>query len=201
MGKPKPRRDFAGRPMIARVVEALLASEVIACPIVVTGHAAEQVEAALSGLPCTIVRNDHYEIGEMVSSVRLGVQSLPASTPAFLIVLGDQPMVMPETIRQLARAWVDHRPAIVLPRDQGRRGHPVLLDGRCRERILSLENDQTLKDVTTALARESLEIDVADPGILADIDTPADYRAALARWRGDSARHRRSVAKPPPTEQ
>ena len=63
MGGPnKLLADIGGKPMVRRVVEAALASR--ARPIlVVTGHQADSLRAALAGLDVTFVDNPDYAAG------------------------------------------------------------------------------------------------------------------------------------------
>src|SRR5216110_798821 len=63
--------DIGGRPMVRRVVEAALASR--ARPVlVVTGHQAASVKAALAGLEVAIVDNPDYAVG-LSSSLKAGI--------------------------------------------------------------------------------------------------------------------------------
>ena len=67
--------DIGGTPMVRRVVEAALASE--ARPVlVVTGHKAADVSAALAGLDVTLVANPDYATG-LASSLKAGIRALP----------------------------------------------------------------------------------------------------------------------------
>src|SRR5512133_2422369 len=73
--------------------------------VVVTGHQAEQVRAALDKVtpaaPLTIVHNPDYETGEMLSSIKTGIRYLlQGPTVAAMIVLGDQPLVRLDVIER-----------------------------------------------------------------------------------------------------
>jgi len=58
-----------------------------------------------------------------------------------------------------------------MPRFEGRRGHPVLLDREMVEKLLVCET--SARDVIRA--HDPVYVDVDDPGILDDIDDPASY--------------------------
>src|SRR5690242_9158000 len=103
MGRFKPLLPFGDRPLIWRVIQGV--SETVSNIIVVSGYHAQELEAALAGLNVQFVHNPLYEKGEMLSSVQAGVRSLPANTAAFLVVLGDQPMVEGKTIDSLINSW------------------------------------------------------------------------------------------------
>src|SRR5947207_13836112 len=101
----------------------------------------------------------------MISSVKLGVAQVRDSCDAMMLVLGDQPLVRPETMRTLIDNWRSARvpPRAVLPRHDGKRGHPVLLDAAGFEEILSLADNDTLKTYISREPVATMEVDVPDP--------------------------------------
>ncbi len=58
----------------------------------------------------------------------------------------------------------------------------MLFDDQCRREILSLPPDATLKDLVRGHGDRCVELDLPDPAVVADVDTPEDYRRALAEW-------------------
>src|SRR6266542_584917 len=99
MGTFKPLLPFGGRPIIRRVVHDVRVALPEARVLVVTGHQAALVREALVNEHVTFVHNAHHEPGEMFSSVKAGIEALPTECKAFLLVLGDQPMVRHATVR------------------------------------------------------------------------------------------------------
>ena len=72
---------------------------------------------------------------------------------------------------------------MLYPRFAGKRGHPPLIARRLFGEILAGDGEGGLRAL---LARhEAADVDVADEGILLDMDTPEDYQrlAELARRR------------------
>ena len=62
--------DLSGKAMVRIVVETARAS--LAAPVVVvTGHQAPQVRAALAGLPVTFIHNPDYAVG-LATSLKAG---------------------------------------------------------------------------------------------------------------------------------
>jgi molybdenum cofactor cytidylyltransferase len=184
MGRLKMLLPFGDRPMLARVIESFIASGTAEPIIVVTGHAAEEIRAAVGEYDgVRWVHNPDHIAGGMLSSVKAGVTALPAGCPAFFVALGDQPMVRPETLDTLAAAWRVSDAAIVAPAHEGRRGHPILIAARLAPEILALDAADTLRTVTTRFADQTVILDVNDPATIADVDTPEDYDSALVRWR------------------
>jgi molybdenum cofactor cytidylyltransferase len=164
-----------GKPLVRHVVEAALASS--ADPVlVVIGHRAEEVEAALADLPVTFVRNPDYAEG-LSTSLRAGLDRCPAAADAVIVLLGDMPLVEPALIDRLIGAW-DGTASAVVPTCEGRRGNPVLLSGALAPALRTLEGDAGAGPVLR-MRSDVLELPVSDRSVLMDVDT-AD---ALARIR------------------
>jgi molybdenum cofactor cytidylyltransferase len=142
---------------------------------VVVGHQAERVEAALSGRSVSIVVNPDYAQG-MLSSVRCGLQALPAECEAILVALGDQPAVTAELVDTMVEAFRTGRHRIVVPVHGGRRGHPLLFSADYRPEILTQYDDQGLRGLLRAHANDIFALPVSTAAVLSDIDYPEDYQ-------------------------
>jgi molybdenum cofactor cytidylyltransferase len=180
MGRHKPLLPIGDRAMIAHVVDGIIGAGITNI-YVVTGHLACDVRGALANRPVHFIANENFVVGGMLSSVQLGVRAAHASCDAFFISLGDQPFIDPETFRQMTVAFIRSRAPILLPTHNGKHGHPVLIASDLAPQILALRSDETLNDFAKRQANETLEIDVDDPAVVEDIDTPEDYARALAR--------------------
>lgn len=185
MGRFKPLLPFGDRPLIAHVLDSVLAGASARPVVVVTGHHAELLEPVLAKYPVRAVRNPAYADGGMLSSIQAGLTTLSGQADAALIVLGDQPMVQPGTLSALISAWRDAspRPRIVLPTCGGRHGHPILLAAEGFADVLALPTFQSLRSYTNQQRERTLDVHVDDPSILHDLDTPDDYAVALRRWQ------------------
>lgn len=160
-----------GKPLVRRAAEAALASSAGQL-IVVTGHEAEQVTAALSGLDATFVHNPHYANG-ISTSVRAGFSTLPRNTDAALVCLGDMPKLTTRMLDTLIAAYapVEGR-AIVVPVHGGRRGNPIIWDHRFFEEMQELEGDEGARGLLAEFANLVIEVEMPDDAIHLDIDTP-----------------------------
>ena len=184
MGRLKMLLPFGGKPMLARVIESLVACREIAAIKVVTGHAEQEIRAAIGEYESVLwVYNADHAAGGMLSSVQSGVRTLPASRDAFFLALGDQPMVLPETLEAMTVAWNADIARIVIPTYGGKRGHPVLIATAFSAEILALAEGETLKTLMVRHERAVVEVQVTDPATVQDVDTPEDYEAALRRWQ------------------
>jgi molybdenum cofactor cytidylyltransferase len=179
MGGPeKLLLPVGGVPLVRRSAGTLLAAGLSPVVVVVgAGAGAEAVGRALSGLPVRLVVNPRASEG-MGTSLALGVSVLPPGARAVAIALGDMPRVEPGTLRRLLEGHRETGAGIVVPTWRGRRGHPVVFDlRRYREELRALGGDVGARDVLASHPADVLEVDAGDPGVVADVDTPEDYRA------------------------
>jgi xanthine dehydrogenase accessory factor len=174
MGEPKPLVQLAGRPLLVHALEALRHSDVSEI-VVVLGAEADRVrrEIALDGTR-TIVNPDYAE--GMSTSIRAGVRAAAPEGEAFLIVLGDQPLVSVATINALVARSEATGARILVPTYCGVRGNPVLLHRSLSKDIDTIHGDVGCRDVVNGHADEIVEVSVDDPGILIDVDTPEEVR-------------------------
>ena len=91
----------------------------------------------------------------------------------WVIALADMPYIRSETIGRIA-ASLAAGAAIVAPAYRGERGHPVGLSARFRAPLEALRGDEGARALLKKNAGLVELIDVDDPGVCRDIDTPAD---------------------------
>jgi molybdenum cofactor cytidylyltransferase len=147
--------------------------------IVVLGHHATGIAASLvpvGGLKIAI--NADYKRG-MLTSLQAGLRAVPGDASSVMFTLVDHPAVSGTTIDRLIEEFLASGQRLAIPRHAERRGHPVLLARGVAEEILALPLDSSAKDVIRGHRDETLFVDVDDPGVLRDIDLPADYDALL----------------------
>jgi CTP:molybdopterin cytidylyltransferase MocA len=147
---------------------------------VVVGYQAEQVIDVGGLVRHVIVHNRDFERG-MLSSVQAGVRALPRGTTAFLIWPVDQPLVRADTVVQIVAAWRERNAPVVVPVYRGKRGHPTLFSAKLSAELLRAPEDEGARAVVHAHEKSVVEVEVDDPGILTDIDTPQAYRKAFGR--------------------
>lgn len=180
MGQPKLLLPLGDKPLILGLCERLLKIEDLDTVIVVTGHYQEEIGAALRHLPrLTLVHNSGYEVGGMFSSIQLAIRALPDSCDAAFVLPGDIPLVEATTFALLQEAFDAETAPIIVPNYKGRRGHPILIARRLFDTILAAGAEATLKTVMEPYLLQRKEVEVADAGVLLDIDTPEDYQQAL----------------------
>jgi molybdenum cofactor cytidylyltransferase len=179
MGQPKALLPIGGFRFIERIVTALRSAGV-AKIVVVLGHNAEDMRRKIEDLPVTLVINPEYKKGQL-SSLQTAIQhleSLPMSdgVEGILVHLVDHPYINPDLVKLMIERFQETKRFIVVPRFQGRRGHPVIFARALFSELLAAPADQGAKTVVHAHRDQTLEIDTEDEGVLIDIDTPEEYR-------------------------
>jgi molybdenum cofactor cytidylyltransferase len=174
MGKFKQTLPLRGKTFIEHCVHNLLAS-IVGEVIVVIGHREAEVREALGRCPVRLVHNPDYTSG-MSSSIKRGLAAVPEGCAAVMIALADQPLIGTETFNQLVRIYQDHRPLLVIPTYRDRNGHPIIVDLRLKQEILSMDPEQGLRQVVRSHADDTMRVPVESEAVLIDFDVPGDYQ-------------------------
>ena len=162
---------WQNQPIVAVTAANLLAAgfeEVI----VVTGHQAAEVTAALDHLPLRLVHNPRFEEG-MTSSIQTGISQ--ARGKGYMICLADMFLITPAEYILLKKAWEkqfaidDH--CIGIPGYQGEKGNPVILPCVLRSEILSHKEKDGCKEIVRNNSQHQLFISMPTNHILLDLDT------------------------------
>jgi molybdenum cofactor cytidylyltransferase len=177
MGQLKALLKWHDQPLFVYQVEQLLASPIERL-VVVLGHRADGLQALLPADPrlCVVINPD-YASGK-VSSIIAGVSAVHEGY--HVLILGvDQPRPA-STAGATIRAHLAAKATITVAGSGGRRGHPVLFAPSLRPELLALsEETEGLRAVLTRHADAVQVIDTGDPLTLVNLNTPADYEAAL----------------------
>lgn len=171
--------EIDGKPMLAHVVDAALASD--ASPvIIVTGHEPDRVKEALSGRDITFVHNPDYADG-LSTSLRHGLSMLDRTVDGAVVCLGDMPGITADHINQLIGAFnPDDGHVICVPTFKGKRGNPVLWHRRFFGPMSEVSGDVGARHLIGDNEDLLLEIPMDDNAILADLDTPEALAAHKA---------------------
>lgn len=176
MGRPKALLPIDGQTFIERIVAALKQSGLERI-VVVLGFNAEELRRRIEPLPVEIVVNPNYQQGQL-SSLQAAIRHLQSdqSCHGMMVHLVDHPYIDPKLVRVMLRRFDEAKNLIVVPRHQGKRGHPVIFARALFAELLNAPLDQGAKAVVNAHRDETLAIDTDDVGITLDIDTPELYR-------------------------
>ena len=101
--------------------------------------------------------------------------------PHVAFALGDQPHVPLTTLEALAQFAAVHLRKICQPSRAGRPRHPVFFPKELFESLAG-SKAETFKEFLVPYADERQLLELDDPALDLDIDTPADYAAARERF-------------------
>ena len=176
MGTPKQLLPWRGEPLVRHAARQALASGLEGL-VVVLGHEAAAVAAALDGLPVQCVRNAEYATGQ-ASSLRAGLAALPGEAEAAVVLLCDQPLVTPALIDAIAASYRGAPGVVaVIPRFEGQRGNPVLLARPLFTELMTLEGDEGARRVLQRHGERVRWLDVGDAAAVTDVDTLEAYES------------------------
>jgi CTP:molybdopterin cytidylyltransferase MocA len=179
MGTPKALLDYRGETFVGRLVRVVGTS----CNpvIVVLGYHADMLRQQVPAT-ATIVINPDPSRGQL-SSLQTGLAALPADADGFAFIPVDSPAVAEDTVAKLARAFDQRSPStlFVIPRQSGKRGHPVLAARSAAAEFLALPPTAEAREVVHAHVDRTEYVDVDDSGIFTDVDDPEAYRQLKER--------------------
>ncbi|MFO1362075.1 MAG: nucleotidyltransferase family protein [Burkholderiales bacterium] len=158
-----------GTPIAVAAARNLAAA--LARVVAVVRPGAPELERALraAGADVTVCPNAAEGMGvTLAHAVRAA-----GGADGWVVALADMPFVDPESIRRVAAA-VAGGAAIAAPDYRGERGHPVGFAGAYRAALERLTGDAGAREIVKADAGALVRVAVDDPGVVRDIDTPAD---------------------------
>ncbi len=187
MGRPKLLLPFRGRPLVAGVVDALRGGGVETI-VLVTAPGDEELRAWAREEGLILAVNPDPERG-MLSSIREGIAAaggaaaLAERGETLLVSPADLPNLGAGTVAVLLQRMAETGALLAVPVYRGKRGHPLAVSPALISEIETLDSNVGLKQLRDRHEVELLEIDVEDPGVVQDVDTPEDYE----RLAGDQS--------------
>ena len=145
---------------------------VVSRVLAVVRPGSEALARMLNDAGCDVVFSADAERG-MGASLAAGIEA-SADAEGWIVALADMPRIAVATVEAVART-LDGGASIVVPFYQGQRGHPVGFGPEHGEALRGLDGDTGARALLSAHRITRLEIE--DPGILRDVDTPEDLRA------------------------
>jgi molybdenum cofactor cytidylyltransferase len=138
-------------------------------------------EVVAMPLSARFVENPGADAGQL-SSVLAGLDAADVpGTRGLLVTPVDAPLVTAATVATLLAMFSSTGAPIVRAVYRGRHGHPVLFSRDVFESLRRADPAVGAKAVLRAHALAIVNVDVDDPGVVADVDTPEDYRALFGR--------------------
>ena len=143
----------------------------IAPVIAVVSTRSGGLAALLQAEGCQVSVCPNAEEG-MGASLACAVRAAGAAD-GYVVALADMPFVRPSSIAAVRDALIGGA-ALAAPYFHARRGHPVGLSARFRVELETLGGDEGARKILAAHEEDLVKVPVGDPGVIRDIDRPAD---------------------------
>ncbi len=183
MGALKPLLSMGKYTVIERVVRCFKAAGIMDIRVVV-GHRSEEISHSLQGTEVMVIKNDNFREG-MFSSVVAGVRSLDHSIKGFFLMPADIPLIEKNTLEILAEVYEKSGAGLVYPCFKGRRGHPPVISAYYKAALMKWDRPGGMRSFLRQYESRSLDVEVADPGITMDMDTPEEYQNLLKNCQAE----------------
>jgi molybdenum cofactor cytidylyltransferase len=196
MGSPKALLAYQGRPFLEHLLEVTVHPKIGVRRIVLGAHA-EAIAKNIVLDAHEIVINDDWEKGQL-SSIQAAIRSLPAGeglpatggtakdgaergTDGLLLCLIDHPLISGDLVDVLIEQFYATRAKIVLPKYEGRRGHPVIFPAALYDELLRAPADKGARAVVWAHAADVLEVPTNEEGCVLNLNDPETLFRATGR--------------------
>lgn len=191
--KPLLRMPHSPQTFVEHLTRSILQS--VPQLTIVIGAQAARIRAIVEAHPewshsVTIVENPDYLRGQLSSlktALRLIKSCANPLCDAVLVHLCDHPFVAHATFGALVTEYARMRPRILIARNFARRGHPVVFDRGLFDELLDAREDQGARVVVNRDPSRVSYLDVDDPGVTLDLDTPPDLKAAGVDLPGETS--------------
>ena len=174
MGDFKPMLSIGSISVAQRVVATLKQAGAVRV-VVVTGYNAEELERHLASSGVVFLRNENYRTTHMFDSALIGLRYLRDKCRQVLFTPVDIPLFTAATVDALLTSGAE----LACPVCGGTRGHPILMSANVIDRVLEDSGESGLDGALSRCGVPMTLVEVDDPGILHDADTPEDYRELL----------------------
>jgi len=179
MGRLKALLPWAGTTLLEYALRELAASRVDA-RIVVVGHAADELTPIVARAGARAVLNPRYRDGR-ATSIAAGVAALPPQTAHVLIASVDQPRPR-AVVDALISAHLAGGASISRAVHGQKHGHPTIFAAALLGELARVdEASEGMKSVLRRHADAIQDVEVDDPAVLLNLNTPDEYVAALNR--------------------
>lgn len=178
MGEFKPLLQIGSQSVVQHVISAFSQAGIQQIAIV-TGHNASVLTEHLAALDVSVLHNEHYRTTQMFDSAKIGLSYLKETCDCVLFTPVDIPLFSPCTVQKLIASGAE----LASPLCRGKQGHPLMLSSRLIDAILKDSGEGGLKGAVARLNIPMTHVEVDDPGILYDADTPEEFQALLEQYR------------------
>ncbi len=181
MNEIKQLLPVQGKPAAAYCIDHMMEAGIDDI-VAVLGHERFRVAAALSGYRICMAVNDDAE-SDMAGSAAIGLAAMPGYATGVIICPCDHPLVTADTYAKLVELHHRFPDKIIIPTFDFKNGHPALFPvDICKP----VSQGVSLNRIIARHRNRVFYLTTRDPGVVHDMDTPADYRQ-IVRLSGEMA--------------
>ena len=174
MGQPKPLLEIDGVSFLERAIKLLRAA---GCRYVVAvvNDKDDWITRLADANGAAVILNEDAG-SEQIDSLRLGIANLPEGYDGVVVLPVDFPRIQQETVNRLVAEFNSQRASVLNPAYNNEVGHPVIFSSDVAAELLQPNLPDGARTIIEQHATDARTIAVDDPGILIDVDTPADFQ-------------------------
>lgn len=187
---PKQMHFVRGKPMLVHLLDTLLASRVTGVVAVVNELILEPIRRERPEQARLRYALNHNPDSEMYESVRIGLNAMPSRrdtgsrgsdsqtdrADSCLIVPGDYPFLSAAAVDCCLAAFETAPEHVIIAAYRGRRGHPIILPPDLTTGVRDGSLAGPLNRLRERFCDRVRLIEVEEPGVLRDVDAPADLK-------------------------
>lgn len=183
MGQPKLLLELHGQTIVRGLIDALRAAGVAAVYVLVRDEdRALQAELATIDA-CVVLTSGTPDMRASVAALLEAVQreQSPGARDGWLLAPADHPQVDSAAVRDLLAARRPGETEILVPVYAGRRGHPTCFSWDLSSAVAAIPSGQGVNRLLHDHPELVREVACASPGVVQDLDTPADWERLRAK--------------------
>lgn len=174
MGSPKALLKIGEKTFLQHIIEILSAKYVEEIHVVL-GAFSDEIEPSIADLPVNVLINGQWDSGQLSSLIK-GLHAIDDDrSDGVLVWPVDHPLVSGVLIDELLNAFENDHEKIVIPKYNGRRGHPVIFPKKTFHELRLASPDEGARSVVRRNDSIVYEVETSEEAILINIDTPEDY--------------------------
>jgi len=177
MGKPKQLLEVGGQPLLARIINEALNSD-LDTVVLVLGHQAEEIRDAIGQVlrhpKLKVIENRLYEQG-ISTSIIAGLSEVEKNSDYVMILLADMPHINAGLINFLLKGFLNSRLPLGAVRIKGKRSHPVIFSRKLFHELHQLKGDIGARELFLRYGNQVCLMEPEEFFDDMDIDTLKDY--------------------------
>ncbi|QLA15700.1 NTP transferase domain-containing protein [Desulfolutivibrio sulfoxidireducens] len=177
MGRDKLSLPFRGLPLLQHVINAARGSSLARVVVVLQKDSCLPGLLDLNGCETVLVSRP----ADQAASFRAGLRAVMDDAEGCMVLHGDQPLVVKETIDHLIWAYSQQPDYMIAPVQEDLRGTPVVVPRGWFPKAMETQGDAVVRKLVAMPGLTLRLVKIHDIGPYIGIDTEHEYRRLLAR--------------------